>query len=243
MEQSTLPTKTCTKCKVALPFEAFTGQPRGRYGIRSVCRACEKVRWQTLGEPSSDVSVLKTCTVCKITLPLDAFQVNRGGLFGRRATCKACLKPKTAAYEASVPAEVRAARSRAWSQANPERKAATTRAWQRANPERTKAAWNRYRVAHPEVYTEYEARRRARNAGAPIIERIDRTAIIIRDDSTCYLCGRVLTPEQVTLDHVVALSVGGTHTADNLRVACRPCNASKGKHPLEQFLADANKGA
>jgi 5-methylcytosine-specific restriction endonuclease McrA len=78
-------------------------------------------------------------------------------------------------------------------------------------------------------------RRRARVANAPQIERIDTAAIAWRDGYRCYLCGKALTRKQITLDHVIPLARGGTHTADNLRVACRSCNCRKGTKLLSEL--------
>ena len=60
------------------------------------------------------------------------------------------------------------------------------------------------------------------------VELIERKTIILRDGQCCYLCGVELSIHEVTLDHVVALANGGSHTEDNLRVACRECNSRKG---------------
>lgn len=77
-------------------------------------------------------------------------------------------------------------------------------------------------------------------ASRPRIPGSIRAAVLARDGRCCQLCGRpvvirsgrrrrVRTPEnQLTLDHVVAVSRGGTTTVDNLRVACRACNMRKG---------------
>lgn len=63
-----------------------------------------------------------------------------------------------------------------------------------------------------------------------------------RDDGVCYLCGNVcdwLDIEEKdgtviaggsypSIDHVKPISKGGTHTWDNIRLACRACNTKKG---------------
>lgn len=80
-----------------------------------------------------------------------------------------------------------------------------------------------------------KARRRSRERSNGPWEAIDRRSIYERDNWRCYLCGqRVSTtaptsdPLAPTLDHVTPLALGGTHTADNLRLACRACNTAKG---------------
>ena len=70
-------------------------------------------------------------------------------------------------------------------------------------------------------------RSRARAAGAHT-ENVSRRDIIERDNSTCYICGRSCQPNEIHLDHIVPLSRGGSHTADNLGVTCAPCNTTKG---------------
>ncbi len=40
----------------------------------------------------------------------------------------------------------------------------------------------------------------------------------------CTYCG---SPNDLTIDHIVPLSQGGSNAVDNLTVACRRCNTSK----------------
>jgi 5-methylcytosine-specific restriction endonuclease McrA len=107
----------------------------------------------------------------------------------------------------------------------------------KVNRDRMRANERTWRQTFPEKHAEKEQRRRAHKMNAPRIEKIDRQAIIDRDKWICYLCGIICTPKNVTLDHVVPLARDGSHTADNLRVACRPCNSRKGVRPLHGFLA------
>ena len=56
--------------------------------------------------------------------------------------------------------------------------------------------------------------------------RQERTlALIERDGLTCAECGTV---ENLTVDHILPLSKGGTDDLDNLRLLCRSCNSKKG---------------
>lgn len=75
---------------------------------------------------------------------------------------------------------------------------------------------------------------RARKAGAPVIEAFTNTEIYERDNWTCYLCGEPVNrgadcyqPDSPTIDHVVALAVGGEHSRANVRCACFRCNSTK----------------
>ncbi len=109
--------------------------------------------------------------------------------------------------------------------------------YSRINSDRMHATSRLWRQTFPEKLAEKESRRRARKRNAPRIEKIDRPAIIERDKWMCYLCGCICTSENVTLDHVIPLARGGSHTADNLRVACHSCNCRKGVRPPHDFLA------
>ncbi|MDY6937079.1 MAG: HNH endonuclease [Cyanobacteriota bacterium] len=57
------------------------------------------------------------------------------------------------------------------------------------------------------------------------IPPVNRREVLRRDNHTCVYCG---SRKQLTLDHVLPKSKGGTHTWDNVVTACSPCNARKG---------------
>jgi len=81
-------------------------------------------------------------------------------------------------------------------------------------------------------------------------ENISRIAVFKRDGWRCGICG-VDTPRSLlkdcshtyspTLDHVVPLSKGGSHTVDNVQCLCRGCNSRKGDRPhpttIDEVLA------
>lgn len=73
-----------------------------------------------------------------------------------------------------------------------------------------------------------------------------------RDNNTCYLCGGqtdwndyrvdgsgnfVAGDMYPSMDHVIPLVAGGTHTHGNLRIAHRLCNALKGDRSVEEAMA------
>lgn len=73
--------------------------------------------------------------------------------------------------------------------------------------------------------------RRAVKSGAPVIIPFSKDEIIARDGLNCYICGKLLTEKQATIDHVIPLSRGGHHRAGNARIACEKCNKEKGCKP------------
>ena len=66
---------------------------------------------------------------------------------------------------------------------------------------------------------------------------ITRIKVIKRDKYICQICGKkcnpndlrwgTLGPDFPTLDHVVPLAKGGSHTWDNVQCACGMCNSYK----------------
>jgi 5-methylcytosine-specific restriction endonuclease McrA len=44
----------------------------------------------------------------------------------------------------------------------------------------------------------------------------------------CFWCLQDFSFEQLTLDHLLPTSKGGTHNLENLRLTCRKCNGSRG---------------
>src|SRR5271166_2336915 len=45
----------------------------------------------------------------------------------------------------------------------------------------------------------------------------------------CYWCHVVFLYEQLTIEHIVPLCLGGTNERDNITLACAPCNHQRGK--------------
>ena len=75
------------------------------------------------------------------------------------------------------------------------------------------------------------------------IEDIDSRLLYARDSGVCHICGKktdwndchytdsgrfVCGSAYPTIDHVTPLAKGGSHTWDNVRIACFLCNCSKG---------------
>lgn len=68
---------------------------------------------------------------------------------------------------------------------------------------------------------------------------VTRRAVLRRDHHTCQYCG---SSRQLTLDHVLPRSRGGSHTWDNVVTACAPCNGRKGDRlPQEAGMTLAHK--
>lgn len=54
-----------------------------------------------------------------------------------------------------------------------------------------------------------------------------------RDGGRCHYCN---VGGAMTIDHVVPRSMGGGNSADNIVLACKSCNSSKGPKTYQEFL-------
>lgn len=65
-----------------------------------------------------------------------------------------------------------------------------------------------------------------------------RLAIYLRDSFRCVYCCADMHgahPQDITLDHIVPDSDGGSNEPSNLVTACRSCNCSRQDKPLSKF--------
>ena len=72
-------------------------------------------------------------------------------------------------------------------------------------------------------------------AGREALSTSIREFVFKRDGFVCSYCGDVEGPFQI--DHKHPVFLGGTNDIDNLTVACRACNLSKGAKPLDEWRA------
>lgn len=62
-----------------------------------------------------------------------------------------------------------------------------------------------------------------------------RFAIFDRDKFTCHYCGKQPPEAVLVIDHIVAVSLGGTNEEANLITSCEACNQGKSDIPLGSF--------
>lgn len=62
----------------------------------------------------------------------------------------------------------------------------------------------------------------------------NRKNVFKRDKYTCQYCGKQPGPEELTIDHVVPRSKGGTSTWENSVLACVECNKVKADRSLAE---------
>lgn len=166
----------------------------------------------------------KTCTKCGSLGPFYADKARGSGLSER---CRKCRKAAVKADRLANPDKIR------------ERK----KLWHRLNADSLRikyaAKYQRLRAEKPEMLRDrsrgIQQRRRARMLGVPhTLTEPEWAEIVELFDSRCAYCLRkVARPEQ---DHVIAISRGGPHSAENIVPACRRCNGRKGERSVFTML-------
>lgn len=110
--------------------------------------------------------------------------------------------------------------------------------WQRTNRDKGRMYEARYAAKNPGFRTAKNNRRRVRVLAAkadgtaePFIKKIRSTKQL-----PCNYCGKLIRGKTAHIDHMMPLSKGGTHTADNLCAACEFCNCSKCDRTLAEWI-------
>ena len=74
-----------------------------------------------------------------------------------------------------------------------------------------------------------------------MLRKATRSYLRSRDGDVCYYCNAYLKEKALTIDHKLALSLGGTNDLSNLVLSCVDCNNEKSK--IEHDRAEGSRGA
>lgn len=69
-------------------------------------------------------------------------------------------------------------------------------------------------------------------------QRMRAKKLLKKRQRNCFYCGCILTNSNRTLEHLRPRALGGTDRADNLVLACKPCNYDRGCKPLAQWMRE-----
>lgn len=191
--------KTCTKCGALKPISNFGRKASNRDGYQARCRPCIKVDKAESWQRNRERGIAKSRA---------RYRANREAHIASVAAWKKAHPEKVRAY------------SRTWRERNPGRDLEDTRRWIAANPERA-----------AENFRRNTAKRRARKMGAAI-GPVDLDALWT---GVCAICAGILDrslaypdPLSPSVDHIVPLSIGGSHEQANLQWSHLVCNIRKG---------------
>lgn len=204
---------------------------------------------------------MKTCSRCELPKPISSFRKDKGCKSGRRNLCKACHSKAqrmwyatTREFRRLVAAEYRASHREQLRQAERDRVGRMSKAeyevirkrardWGRQHPERVAERVRSFKATPGGrlAVKEYNSRRRAlKRVSGVLPEKVPASimlAIFEGYGNACFYCGK--GGIKLTLDHFVALNMGGVHAPGNLVPCCSRCNSSKqDSAPLEWMLRE-----
>ena len=132
--------------------------------------------------------------------------------------------------------EKTAAQHKAYREANKEKEAARNKAYREANKEKEAARQRAYREANKEKIAKQNAARHFRKIRKIYIIN----HLLVAQRGKCASC-HVNVIEKHHLDHIVPVAKGGTHDRSNFQLLCPTCNLKKlAKDPLA-FMQERGK--
>lgn len=152
----------------------------------------------------------KRCSKCGEWKDRSEFYKKKSKKDGLQNWCKACQRVSYANWEKNNRDRYNE-RCRLWSVLHPKEKSKSRRKHDNLHPEQRQARHRNRAV-------------REKNAQGTITSKEWR-AVLDKYGHKCLRCGRA--DVELTMDHVKPLSLGGTHTIDNVQPLCRLCNCSK----------------
>lgn len=176
---------------------------------------------------------LKICKKCAVPKDLSQFHKDGAAPDGYRAQCKPCRNGFMAGYYL----------------ANADERKAAVQNYRNTNREVVRATdmlrYERHKEKRIALATEAVHIRRARINSRPHDEDITFSGLRARDGDNCCYCSTPMTfernprgkrhPAKATLEHVLPISRGGTHTWDNVALACWQCNLQKNAKTVDEW--------
>ena len=206
--------KVCSRCKRLLPEALFHKNRTTRDGLQYHCKDCRKERKTT------------------------SRKANHRKLLAQEAGYRERNRERLRVYHrayCAMPAHKERIREQqaACKRRHKKRIDASNAQYRETHREEHKRANASWYARNQGRYNSYRHERLARMRGSNAVP-IDRRAIFERDGWVCQLCGGAIDPEcqypspqSPSLDHIVPLAKGGSHTQGNVQAAHLFCNMRK----------------
>lgn len=236
-----IPQKRCSMCGVEKPLSEFYS------GRGSWCKPCRrqasrdyywrdpvlqrnKLRQYRESKPGYGKVALRQpyyCSRCEQQKTAGDFNVDRNRRFGHYPFCNDCRKSERARF---------ASRAKVLSRRHYERfrdlYIDRAREWVRENVNRRRAI----------VRLHAHKRRAWKRGSSGAFTQQEWDALCERYDYRCLCCARRAPEIQLTPDHIIPLSRGGSNTIDNIQPLCGNCNTRKNARTIDYRMKWQSNG-
>lgn len=212
--------KTCTQCKLVKDLTCFGNAKKYKDGLRPECKACRKVYYD------KNRSVI-------LEKHKEYYQVNceRRKEYQRNYTASHKEENKTRCRDRRL--KNPKYHSIYWS-TNKAILSNKCRLKRLQNLELMRVKDKESRERHKERRNIQRINYRARSRNAPgSISVLTWKSLLSKYGSCCLRCG---SSANLSIDHIIPLSKGGTNFPNNLQPLCRSCNSSKGTKTMDYRL-------
>jgi 5-methylcytosine-specific restriction endonuclease McrA len=209
--------KVCSKCGRELDTERFHKNKTKKDGLADSCKDCAQAYQRAY-------CIVNREKLAACQRAHRAEHVEEVAAYQR--AYRAEHREELAVYRRAYHVEHRekiVAYKRAYYIVNREEESAKHRVYHTEHREEWAARNRAYDQAHPDERLQRKAMRRARLHNSPT-EKFSRADIFARDLGRCHLCGKKVDPQSWHLDHLVPISLGGSHTRSNTAVSHPLCN-------------------
>lgn len=183
--------------------------------------------------------------------PLSNFHKDKTTKDGYKCRCKSCLLAYAKEYS-DKNRELRAQKQREyykchgdiqrkasnnWKKNNKEKVKEYTHKWYESNKEHKSDYYKTYSQSNKEIILEKS--RRQRNKKYHIIDTFSEKDFqnkLVLENNKCFYCKCDLNSENMTRDHYIALSNGGSDKIENIVPCCSKCNSKKSNKSPEEYL-------
>lgn len=200
----------------------------------------------------------KACRKCRSVKAASEYSPDKRNKDGLQSNCRTCQR----AYRAT-----RLEQERAYQKArhtrNPDRERERVKIWRKQNPDKVRAQNRRHHENNrdarnaqskertrrhyrekPELYKiNVHVRRARKKANGGKFTALQWAELKHQYDYHCLCCGRREPEIQLTPDHVVPLSRGGSNDISNIQPLCLPCNNRKRARTIDYRLGYTKESA
>lgn len=223
--------KQCSVCAEVKLLDEFSPHALGFLGRHSRCKVCSREvnrrqREKYKARDRVEIPSEKRCPSCGETKLRRFWSKAASSPDGLAPYCRECNRDRCRQYyQDNIERERERSRGRDKpSTNNPEYQ----RRYYLANKDRINERGRQWYAENRESHAATAAKRRARRAGADVVESFTRREVYERDAGQCHACGKPVAWSDFEVDRLVPLASGGDHSLQNVAAAHRYCNRSRG---------------